>query len=263
MKPRWLAGVAISCAIALTSATAARSADTSGSAGASPDQSALESTTDDAFEVSHTFAARYYFESKLNGAGIAQYRLTFGKALSKRRSMKIYLPLVTSFAATRAPKSGLGNIAFVYTDSVKGQAFDHALVGELWLPTVTNGVKSDDTQVRPHYDVRWRWSNSGLSLENRFAQSVIVPPGSSWTSFYDLRATPYVSTARSGAVALLYEARVNFALGGIFVSAIGPSITANIGRATTLSAFDIWGIGGNGQANLWRYRVQAQVNAKL
>jgi hypothetical protein len=262
MKRMWLAGIA-ACALAFASAAEARSADTSGSVAANPDQSTVESPTDDAFEVSHTFAARYYFESRLNGAGTAQYRLTFGKAFSKRRSVKIYLPFVTSFAATRAPKSGLGNIAFVYTDSVKGEAFDHALVGELWLPTVTNGVKSDDTQLRPHYDVRWRWSSGGLSLENRFAQSVIVPPGSSWTSFYDLRATPYVSTARSGAVALLYEARVNLARGGIFVSAIGPSVSANIGKATTLSAFDIWGIGGNGQANLWRYRVQAQINAKL
>ncbi len=262
MKPRWLAAVA-ACAIAFAGATASRGDESSGSARASPDRSTLETTSDDAFEVSHTFAARYFFESKRNGAGMAQYRLTFGKAFSKRRSIKIYLPLVTSFAAMRAPKSGLGSIALVYIDGVKGQAFDHALVGELWLPTVTNGVKSDDMQVRPHYDVRWRWNSGGLSLENRFAQSVIVPPGSSWTSYYDLSATPYVLTPRSGAVALLYEARVNFARGGIFVSAIGPSITANIGRATTLSAFDIWGIGGNGQANLWRYRVQAQVSAKL
>ncbi len=215
------------------------------------------------FSLGAAVRPRYYFQSNTGGKGRAQYRITFGTKLAAGQQLNVNIPLVTSYSAGRAPQSGLGNIGIVFAFPRAGPHSDRTFSAELVLPTVTNNVKSDDTQLRPHYDFRLYSDRGGLLLQNTFVQSVIVPPGSTWSSYYDLKALPYVDAKTSGSVSLFYEARVNFALGGVYVSALGPSVVGRLGRRFSVSAFDIWGLGANSQNLLWRYKVQALLSASI
>lgn len=215
------------------------------------------------FQLEPLAKARYYFQSNTGGKGRAEYRVTFGRD-DKRRHMQFNLniPLVTSYAATRPPKTGLGNITIYVGHVLLGTGYSHTLAGELWLPTVTNGVRSNDTQLRPMYGIRWSGKRNSFTLDNTFAQSVIVPPGSTWTSYYDFRmaAAPY---AGHGTFAVFYEGRFLFTLGGTYASAIGPNVVTKLWPGATLNAYDIWGIGASGQTNLWRYKTQFNLTQRL
>jgi hypothetical protein len=217
------------------------------------------------FQLEPLVKARYYFQSNTSGKGKAEYRVTFGRDDRRHHTQfNINIPLVTSYAATRPPKTGLGNISLYVGHVDLGEGYSHTLAGELRLPTVTNGVSSNDTQVRTMYGLRWtgRHANFSYTLDNTFAQSIIVPPGSTWTSYYDFKmaAAPY---AGNGTFAVFYEGRFLFTLGGTYASAIGPNVVAKLWPGATLNAYDIWGIGTSGQTNLWRYKCQFNLTQKL
>jgi hypothetical protein len=217
------------------------------------------------FQLEPLVRARYYFQSNAGGKGRAEYRVTFGRNDKRHHTQyNLNIPITTSYAPTRPPKTGLGNIALSVSHVDLGEGYSHSEGVELWLPTATNGVRSNDTQLRPLYGLRWtgRRNNFSFTLDNTFAQSIIVPPGSTWTSYYDFRmaATPH---AGHGTFAVLYEGRFLFTLGGTYASAIGPNVVANLWQGATLNAYDIWGIGASGQTNLWRYKAQFNVVQRL
>jgi hypothetical protein len=215
------------------------------------------------FQLEPLVKARYYFQSNVGGKGRSEYRVTFGRNDKLHHNQfNINIPLVTSYAATRPPKTGLGNITLFVSHADLGEGYSHSIGGELWLPTATNGVRSNDTQLRPMYGIRWSGRRNSFTLDNTFAQSIIVPPGTSWTSYYDFKmaAAPY---AGSGTFAVYYEGRFLFTLGGTYASAIGPNIVTKLWPGATLNAYDIWGIGASGQTNLWRYRCQFNLTQRI
>jgi len=217
------------------------------------------------FELQRLAKIRYYFQSNTGGKGRAEYRLTLGRDDKRHHTQyNINIPILTSYAPTRPPKTGLGNISLMISHIDLGEGYSHSAGVELWLPTATNGVRSNDTQLRPLYGLRWtgRRSHFSFTLDNTFAQSIIVPPGSTWTSYYDFRmaATPY---AGNGTFSVFYEGRFLFTQGGTYASAIGPNVGAKLWPGATLNAYDIWGIGASGQTNLWRYKCLVNVTAKL
>jgi hypothetical protein len=217
------------------------------------------------FQLEPLAKVRYYFQSNTGGKGRAEYRVTFGRDDKRHHTQyNVNIPITTSYAPTRPPKTGLGNVALSVNHVDLGEGYSHSEGVELWLPTATNGVRSNDTQLRPMYGLRWtgRRHNFSFTLDNTFAQSIIVPPGSTWTSYYDFRmaATPH---AGHGTFAVLYEGRFLFTLGGTYASAIGPNAIANLWSGATLNAYDIWGIGASGQTNLWRYKAQLNLVQRL
>jgi hypothetical protein len=217
------------------------------------------------FELEPLARVRYYFQSNTGGKGRSEYRLTMGRDDTRHHTQyNINIPLTTSYAATRPPKTGLGNISFLVSHIDLGEGYSHSEGLELRLPTATNGVRSNDTQLRPMYGLRWTGKRKNLSftLDNTFAQSIIVPPGSTWTSYYDFKmaAAPY---AGKGAFAVLYEGRFLFTLGGTYASAIGPDVVTKLWPGATLTSYDIWGIGASGQTNLWRYKAQLNLVQRL
>jgi hypothetical protein len=217
------------------------------------------------FELEPLAKARYYFQSNTGGRGRAEFRLTLGRNDRRHHTQfNINIPITTSYAPTRLPKTGLGNISLLVNHAHLGEGSSQSVGVELWLPTATNGVRSNDTELRPMYGLRWtgRRSNFSFTLDNTFAQSIIVPPGSTWTSYYDFRmaAAPY---AGNGTFAVLYEGRFLFTLGGTYASAIGPNVVAKLWPGATLNAYDIWGIGASGQTNLWRYKAQFTLTQRL
>jgi hypothetical protein len=217
------------------------------------------------FQLEPLAKARYYFQSNTGGRGRAEYRLTLGRNNKRHHNQyNINIPITTGYSSTGPPKTGLGNISLAFTHIDLGEGYSHTEGVELWLPTATNGVRSNDTQLRPLYGLRWigRRHNFSFTLDNTFAQSIIVPPGSTWTSYYDFRmaAVPY---AGKGTFAVFYEGRFLFTLGGTYASAIGPNITAKLWPGATLNAYDIWGIGASGQTNLWRYKAQFNLTQRL
>jgi len=215
------------------------------------------------FSLGGALRPRYYFQAGSSGKARAQYRITFGTKLGAGQQLSVNIPWVTSYSPGRAPQSGLGNVSIMYALPRTGSHSDRTIAAEIVLPTVTNNVKSNDTQLSPHYDFRLYTARGGVLLQNTFVQSIIVPPGSSWSSYYDLKAQPYVDTKTSGSVSLFYEGRINLALGGVYVSSLGPSLVARLGRRFTLTAFDIWGLGANSQNLLWRYKVQGLLSARI
>ncbi|HME82420.1 MAG TPA: hypothetical protein VKF82_10115 [Candidatus Eremiobacteraceae bacterium] len=263
--------VLFAAALAALGAPVVAVADDAASAPAStpvPASTPASGDADDApgsflFTLGASVRPRYYFQAMAGGKARAQYRITLGTKLSGGQQLSVNVPLVTSYQSGLAPKSGLGNVSIVYAFPRVGRRSDHTLSAEIELPTVTNDVKSNDTQLRPHYDFRLYSERGGVLLQNTFVQSISVPPGSSWSSYYDLKAQPYVESKTSGSLSLFYEARVNLALGGVYVSALGPSVVGRIGRRFSVSAFDIWGLGANSQNLLWRYKVQALLSATL
>jgi hypothetical protein len=215
------------------------------------------------FQLEPLVKVRYYFQSNVGGKGKADYRLTLGRD-DKRRHMQynINIPIVTRYAATGPPMTGLGNVSLYAAHVDLGEGYSHTLAGELRLPTATNGVSSNDTQLRPMYGIRWSGPRASFTLDNTFAQSIVVPPGSTWTSYYDFKmaAAPLVS---HGTFAAFYQGRFIFTKGGTYASAIGPNVVAKLWPAATLNAYDIWGIGASGQTNLWRYKLQLNLTVKL
>jgi hypothetical protein len=217
------------------------------------------------FQLEPLLKARYYFQSNVGGKGKAQYRLTLGRDDKRHHTQyNINIPIVTSYAATRPPMTGLGNISLYVAHVDLGENYSHTLAGELRLPTATNGVSSNDTQLRPMYGLRWSGprGNFSFTLDNTFAQSIIVPPGSTWTSYYDFKmaAAPRVG---NGTFAAFYQGRFIFTKGGAYASAIGPNVVTKLWPAATLNAYDIWGIGTSGQTNLWRYKLQLNLTVKV
>lgn len=214
------------------------------------------------FQLEPLFKFRYYYQANI-GKGKAQYRVTYGVEDKKHHNeYSINIPLVTKYTDNKPPKTGLAQI-FLYAAHVNtSEKFDHSVAAELYLPTVTNNANSNDTEVRALYGLRWIDRPASLTMQNTFAQSVSVPPGSSWTSYYDLKlaAAPHVGR---GTFAVFYESRVLFTQGGTYTSAVGPNIVTALWKGATLNAFDIWGIGANGQTNLWRYRVQANFSQRI
>jgi len=181
---------------------------------------------------------------------------------SERNQVIISLNLITKYVPGQQPKTGLGTLDVSVSHATFGDTFSHSIGGLVRLPTVTNGVTSNDTELRGLYGLRWTAERSSLTVQNMIAQSVIVPPGSSWTSYDDVQVAPAPYVGRQ-TFAILYDGRCFFTRGGLYASTVGPNVVAELWPGAKLNVYDTFGIGTSGQTSLWHYRFQAALSAKF
>jgi hypothetical protein len=206
----------------------------------------------------------YSFRSNPDGAGRAKEELRYARDLwTHAAQLRIRIPLVTRYPLAGNPRSGLGKIELGYSYNVTSPAFDHSLEFRVALPTESNHVTNDSTQLKAFYVTKWKWTGGSIAYSNELDQTVIKPPGSSWTSYYEGKlALPdyaFVHALRGLKVSALYIYRVLFGEGSEVRDAAGGTLYGNL-NAVALSVTDTWGLGGH---PLWRYRFEANATASF
>jgi len=219
---------------------------------------------DSPYSIDRDATLYYFFQGNQNGTARAKRELRYGRGMWKSgSSVRIRIPFLTQYPLSGNPYSGLGDVEVGYSNNVASPPFDHSTELRIVLPTATNGVQSLDTQFKGFYTTKWKWPHTSIVYVNEFDQSVIVPPGSLWTSYYEGKLTlpnsAFVRTIRGLHLAAFYDYRVLFDSGGVYKDALGGMLFGNI-NDVALSVTDSWGIGTNA---LWKYKFEINMTARL
>jgi hypothetical protein len=226
---------------------------------------------DQIYTIDHDATAFYYFQGNRDGSGKAKYELRYDRNLwDSCAQLQVRLPLITKWPTSpnasspnANPYSGLGNAELRYSYNVVGSSFDHSLEGGFTMPTETNGVDSNDWQVKAFYSIKRKWPGFSVAYSNEFDQTLIQPPGASYTSYYEGKLTlpnyAFVNVLRGLKVSGIYNYRVLFDSTPTFKSAAGGIINGNL-NDVALNLIGTWGLGLNG---LWKYKLEASAVARF
>ncbi|HZV80095.1 MAG TPA: hypothetical protein VFF60_10855 [Candidatus Binatus sp.] len=216
---------------------------------------------DSPYDIDRNATAYYYFQKNTNGSAKAKYELRYGRDLwNDNAILRIRIPYWTQYPNSGNPFSGLGNIEIGYAYNVSSKPFDHSLEFRIAFPTTTNHVVSNDTQIKGFYTTKWKWPGGAAIYVNEYDQSIIVPPGASWTSYYEGKFDiPNYKITPGITVAAIYNFRVLFDTNGTYKPAVGGTIFGNF-NDVAVSLTDTWGYGPNA---LWKYKPEVNVTAKF
>ena len=216
---------------------------------------------DSPFDIDRDVTGFYYFQKNTNGSGKAKYELRYGRDLwNDNAVLRIRIPYWTQYPTSGNPFSGLGNIEIGYSYNVSAKPFDHSVEFRVAFPTETNNVVSNDTQIKGFYTTKWKWQGGSIAYVNEYDQSIIVPPGASWTSYYEGKVTaPNAKVLPGVSLAAIYNFRVLFDTNGTYKPAVGGTIFGNFNNFAW-SFTDTWGYGPNA---LWKYKPEFLFTAKL
>ncbi len=228
-----------------------------------PTEPPLYQMNDDIFTVDRDATLFYYFQGNTDGTGKAKYEFRYGRNLwNDNAQLRIRIPVLTKFPVDGDPYSGLGNIELGYSYNVSSPTFDHSLEIRGSFATAANNVSSNDTQLKAFYTTKWKWAGGSIAYANEYDQTVIKPPGSTYTSYYEGKLTlpEYAFVQLRGLkFSAFYNYRVLFDSGGIWKGALGGTIFGNM-KDVALSLTDSWGIGDHG---LWKYKFEANATARF
>ena len=205
--------------------------------------------------------AYYYFQGNRDGSAKVKQELRLGTTLwNDNAQFRIRLPYITRFPVAGNPYYSIGNIELGYNYSVASKTFDHSLEFRVALPTAQQGVESTDTQLKAFYTTKWKFPGWALSYANEYDQTVIQPPGSTYTSYYEGKLTlPDYQFAKGVKVSAFWNYRILTDSGGKFKDALGGTIFGGM-NDVALSVTDSWGLGNNA---LWKYKFEANLTAKF
>jgi hypothetical protein len=226
----------------------------------------LYSIGDEIYTVDHDGTFYYYFRQNTDDTGKAKYDMRYDRNLWDTCAQgQIRIPIITKYPTTGNPYSGLGNIELGYSYNVASKTFDHSLQARIALPTEDNNVDSYDTQLKFFYDVKWKFNGLSVAYSNEYDQSIIRPPGTSYTSYYEGKLTlpgySFVDAPgwRSLKLSAIYNYRFVFNKGGIFQPAAGFIMFGNL-NDVALNVIDTWGMGEHA---LWKYQIEATAVARF
>ena len=219
---------------------------------------------DEPTSINRTATLYYYFQGNTNGTAKVKQEVRYGRNLWNNDAIvRLRIPFITRYPTSGNPFSGLGNIELGYAYNVAASSFDHSLEFRVALPTATNGVESLDTQLKGFYTTKWQWRGGAAIYVNEYDQSIIVPPGSSWTSYYEGKLTlpnsSFIHPLGGLRIAAIYDFRVLFNSGGAYKNAIGGTLFGNL-NDVAISFTDTWGLGSN---PLWKFKPEVNVTAKF
>jgi hypothetical protein len=230
---------------------------------ATPTESPLYQVNDDIFTIDRDGTLYYYFQGNTDGTAKVKSEIRYGRNLwNDNAQLRIRIPVITKYPLVGNPYSGLGNIELGYSYNVTSKTFDHSLELRGSFATAANNVSSNDTQLKGFYTTKWKWNGGSIAYTNEYDQSIIIPPGSSYTSYYEGKLTlpEYSFKALRGLkFSAFYNYRVLFDSGGIFKDALGGTLFGNM-NDVALSITDSWGLGGHA---LWKYKFEANATARF
>lgn len=217
-----------------------------------------------AYNINRDVQYYYYFQGNQSGTGKMKNEFRYGRNLWNSNSqVRLRVPFITNYPLVGNPNSGLGNMELGYSYNVTSPAFDHSLEIRGAFPTsVSNTVQSRDTQLKGFYNLKWKFNGGSIAYTNEYDQTIIHPPGSSWTSYYEGKLTlpeyafKHVKGLKFSAI---YNFRFLFDSGGIYKSAAGGTLFGNIHNVALL-IIDTWGVSTNG---LWKYKLEFNATAKF
>ncbi len=138
------------------------------------------------YTIDRDGTAYYYFQANKDGSAQVKQELRYGRSLwNDNAQLKARFPIITKFPVSGAPFSGFGNFELGYSYSTKSPSFNHVLEIRGVFPTEGNRVESQDTQLNGFYTIKWKLPGWAINLQNEYDQTVIQPPGASWTSYYE------------------------------------------------------------------------------
>jgi len=226
----------------------------------------LYSIGDQIYTEDHDGTFYYYFRQNTDDTAKAKYDMRYDRNLWDTCAQgQIRVPIITKWPLGGNPYSGLGNIELGYSYNVASKTFDHSLQARIALPTEDNNVDSYDTQLKFFYDVKWKFNGLSVAYSNEYDQSVIRPPGSSYTSYYEGKLTlPGYSFVDAPGwkglkLSAIYNYRFVFNKGGIFQPAAGFIMFGNV-NDVALNVIDTWGMGEHA---LWKYQIEATAVARF
>lgn len=203
-----------------------------------------------------------YFQGNNDGSGKVKRELRYDRNLwDTCAQLQLRLPIITKYPLAGNPYSGFGNAELRYSYSVPSPKFDHVLEVGLALPTNANGVDNTDTEIKLFYTPKWKWNGGSLAYSNEYDQTVIKPPGSTYTSYYEGKLTVPNCTffVKGVKIAAIYNYRVLFDSGAAFKAAAGGVLFGGF-NDVALNFYDTWGLGSNG---LWRFKAEGSVVVRL
>ncbi len=223
--------------------------------------------------IDHDLAANYYFQDNRDGSARVRRELRYARSLwNTCAQLQVRLPFMTKYPAAspssssgETPYSGFGNAELRYYYGNVAPTFDHSIEVGAAFPTETNGVVSNDTQLKFFYNLKWKWDGGSVAYSNEYDQTVIRPPGAGDTSYYEgLLTLPAWSFADSPAwrglkLSAIYDYRVLFSDNDLYQSAVGGIMSGTV-NDFAINVTDSWGIGPYG---LWKYRVEATAAVRL
>jgi hypothetical protein len=230
-------------------------------ASGAPSDPPLFEDGDDIVTAGSSVTAYDDFQTNPGGSAQAKRELRFGQDVGDAGGqLRLRVSELTRYPSGGPAFSGFGNVEIGYASVTQSAAFDRFTELRIALPTVTNGVASNDTQLKAAYGPRWKWAGGAASLVNEFDQTIVRPPGSTWTSYDDTKINlPDAGIAQAVRVSGFYEGRFVFSAGGIYRSAAGATIFGNV-KNVALAVLASWGVGGNG---LWRSKLEANATARF
>lgn len=217
------------------------------------------------YTIDRDFTADYVYQGFSSGKTEAKYEFRAGRNLwNTHAQLRIRIPWYIEHPATGPAYGGIGNISLGYSYVVAEAAFVHSLEARVLLPTAANGVKSNDTELKGYYALKWRLHPGAISYVNEFDQTIVRPPGSNWTSYYDGK----LAAGEFGLVhglkgSAFYEPRFVFSAGGVYRSALGANVFGSLGKSVALSGTASWGVGTAGQTGLWKYKYELIATARM
>ncbi len=227
-----------------------------------PPKGPLYSIAGEIYTIDRDMTAYYYFQSNYGGTAKAKYEYRYGRDLwNDNAQLRIRIPIITKWSQTAPTLSGLGNIELGYSYAVSSKIFDHYLELRVSTPTAANNASSNDTELKGFYNLKWRTPGFNVSYSNEYDQTIIKPPGSTWTSYYEGKLTfPDAKVLPGLTFSTFYNYRVLFDSYGVFRDALGATIFGNL-NDVALSLTDSWGLGGS--SSLWHYKLEVNVTARL
>jgi hypothetical protein len=216
------------------------------------------------YNVDRDATLYYQFRNYTTGKSRAKYEFRYGRNLWNNNAVvRIRIPFYTQYPVSGNPYSGLGNIELGYSYNVPSKDYDHSMEFRISLPTAVNNVNSNDTQIKGFYTSKWKSNGASWIYNHEYDQSIIVPPGSSWTSYYEgkitgpnvaMRVLPWLKW--SG----IYNFRILFDTHGLYKQAAGGTLFGNLGNVA-LSLTDTWG--GTSDNSLWKYQFEFNMTGKF
>jgi hypothetical protein len=221
----------------------------------------LYPVADEIFTINRDTTFYYYFQENRDGTGKAKYEWRYGRNLgSDCAQIRLRVPVITKWPVLGNPYSGLGNLELGYGYYWSSKTFSYSLEFRVAAPTNANNVDNHDTELKGFYTTQWKWPSWALTYYNEYDQSIIKPPGSTWTSYYEGKLTiPDYKFAKRFKISAFWNYRILFDTGGIFKDALGTTIFGGY-NWLALSFTDSWGLGANA---LWKYKFEANATAKF
>lgn len=219
--------------------------------------------TNDVYSRVPSVTGYYYFQENPDGTAKVKQELRLSKTLwNDNAQMQIRLPYITRFPIDGDPFYSLGNLEARYSYNVASPTFNHSLEFGFTLPTAQNGVETPDTQLKAFYTTKWKFPGWALTYANEYDQTIIPAHDNVYTSYYEGKLTlpDYGFHAVPGLkFSAFWNYRILFDSGGKFKDALGGTLFGNI-NDVALSITDSWGLGAN---ELWKYKFEANVTAKI